>query len=408
MATVLPFKAFLPEKSAAQYIVSRAVENYTKDQLQEITSSNPRSFLNIIRPAAHDEPKRMVRKRFLDFLKAGHFHPCKKDSYLIYRQTEGEKSYNGIIALASVKDYESGSIKLHEQTLTERENLLAEYLDQVNLNAEPVCFAHPRSIELENAIRLIQRKKPFLDFQEGDNFRHQVWVAHSEEEIKVIQKAFAQIPAIYIADGHHRSASSVRLAEIRRQELGRENEQDPWEYFMGIFFSEDQLEIFEFNRLIKGFEDFNLDILLNKLERDFIIIPHQENPFEPMFQHEFGMYTKEKWFELNLKNKERLGSNPVDTLDPQIFNTYILEPCFGMHDLKTDKRIRFLTGKAGLETLKQRVDSGKYQAGFTLYPVSVKELFTIADQHLTMPPKSTWVEPKLLSGLSVYDLGEKK
>ncbi len=407
MATVLPFKAFLPEKSAAHHIVSRAVENYTKDQLHEITSSNSKSFLNIIRPKALDEPKRMVRERFFDFLNAGLFHPCKKESYLIYRQTEGEKSYNGIIALAAVKDYEAGVIKLHEQTLTERENLLAEYLDQVHLNAEPVCFTHPRSLELENAIRLIQRKKPFLDFQEGDKFRHQVWVAHSEEDLKSIQRAFELIPSIYIADGHHRSASSVRLAEIRRHEIGKKNEKDPWEFFMGIFFSEDQLQIFEFNRLVKGFDDFSLDQLLKKLEQDFIIIPHQDNPFEPMFPHEFGMYAQGQWFELNLKNQEKLGKNPVDTLDPQIFNTFILEPCFGIHDLKTDKRIRFLTGKAGLETLKQRIDSGKYQAGFTLYPVSVKELFNIADQHLTMPPKSTWVEPKLLSGLSVYDLGEK-
>ena len=404
MALVLPFKAFLPEKLSAQQVVSRAVENYSKEELLSITASNPKSYLNIIRPANHDEPKNMVRVRFKEFVQKNWFHALKKDSYLIYRQTDAERSFNGIIALASVKDYENGQIKLHEQTLTERENLLAEYLDQVNLNAEPVCFTHPRNLHLENAIQTIQKKKPYLDFQENESIRHQLWLAQNEDEIRSIRVAFENIPAIYIADGHHRSASSVRLAEIRRKQQETLKNNSPWEFFMSIFFSEDQLQIIEFNRLVRDIEGFNLDQLLAKLENNFSIIPHGENPFEPMYPHEFGMYSEGQWYELNLKNQEQLGNNPVDRLDPQIFNTFIAEPCFGIFDLKTDKRIRFLSGKSGLEILQQRVDSGKYQAGFTLFPVSVQELFTIADHHLTMPPKSTWVEPKLLSGLSVYDL----
>ena len=407
MPVVLPFKAILPEKFAVQQIVSRAVETYTREQVAEIIQTNPKSFLNVIRPKGKNESKRMVRKRFFDFLNRGYFVSSDKASYLVYRQTDGAKTYDGIIGLASVTDYEHGQIKRHEQTLTERENLLAEYLDEVNLNAEPVCFTHPRSSDLDRLIRQICSKKPYLDFQENDQIRHQVWMADSAEELKSIQLAFEALPALYIADGHHRSASSVRLAQRRRSSSMFTDKMNPWEFFLGIFFSEDQLQIFEFNRLVKDIDGFNLSQLLEKLKQYFVVIPHQENSFEPMWPHEFGMYAEGQWFELNLKDQERLKPNPVDRLDPQIFNAFILEPCFGIQDLKTDKRIRFMSGKAGIEALKQQVDSGKFQAAFTLFPVSVAELFTIADQGLTMPPKSTWVEPKLLSGLSVYDLGQE-
>ncbi len=406
MARVLPFAAYTPPPELAANVASRSVEHYSKAQLAEIQTANLLSFLNIIKPAVEDEDKTNIRKRFFEGILKGQFKKVKKQCYFIYRQSIGDVSYDGIIALASVADYEAGKIKLHEQTLTHRENLLAEYLDKVNLNAEPVCFTFPRSLALESILIMVQRRKPYLDFEETDKTRHQVWMAHAEEELSLISDAFKELPAIYIADGHHRSASSVRLAQLRRNNLAHHHANSSSEFFMGIFFAENQLKIFEYNRLVKNIDGFSLKDLLKKLEINFQIIPHNKNPFEPMYNHEFGMYSEGQWYELNLKAKIQLGDNPVESLEPEVFNHYILAPCFNITDIKTDKRIGFLSGKTPLEELSKKVDSGKYQAAFTLFPVSEAELFAVADRGLTMPPKSTWVEPKLLSGLTVYDLGE--
>jgi uncharacterized protein (DUF1015 family) len=404
MARIFPFKAYMPLQEKVKEVASRAVENYSKQEINQILEINPISYLQVINPTKLNEPKENIRKRFIALTEKGVFEKTQRASYYIYRQSTEDSSYDGIIALADVADYELGHIKLHEQTLTRRENLLADYLDIVNLNAEPVCFTYPFSKTINEQIQLIQIRKPFLDFEEDDKTRHQIWLASDEIELQNIANGFAEIPFIYIADGHHRTASSVRLAHKRRLAISDNCKEKPYEHFLGIFLADNQLKILEFNRLIRQIDNFYLTELLEKLRLNFEVFPHNKNPFEPEHAKVFGMYVEGNWYELRVKNTSKYGDNPVENLDPEILNHLILEPCFGITDLKTDKKVGFISGKAGLDNLIESVDSGKYQIAFTLFPVSVKELFTIADMGLTMPPKSTWVEPKLLSGLTVYDL----
>ena len=325
----------------------------------------------------------------------------------MYKQYKGGFEYLGIIACTSIDDYLNGVIRIHEQTLTEREEKLKEYLEVCEFNAEPVLFCYPDNPKLEAILKRVSAGQAVYDFSTSDKVRHSLWPVSDVATVAEIQKEFSAMPAIYIADGHHRSASSTLLGKQRRKEVGNYSGQEAFNFYLGVFFSETQLRIFDFNRLVKDLGDLSREALLKKLAEKFTVTKIEQALFKPAQIHEISMYLPGQWYSLSCKTGTFTDTDPVKSLDAFILTEHILSPVFGIHDLKTDQRIGFVPGVKGAEALKQAVDQGKAAVAFGLFPVTMDHLKWIADTHNIMPPKSTWVEPKMRSGLVVYSFEEQ-
>ncbi len=404
MAVVKPFAAVRPAADKVHLVASRSYVSYTKPQLRSKLYENPYSFLHIIHPdmGSHKLHKTanledrflMVKKKYAEFLKEDILVKDEVPGYYIYRQIKNGHPFTGIIASVSVKDYQEGKIKIHEQTLSKREETFTKYLDITDINAEPVLLMSQRSIELEKLFADYLSEKPEYDFTTTNRDRHQLWLIQKKEDIEKVTKIYAGMDALYIADGHHRSASSASLCEKRNK--NNHQPDAPWNYFLAYILDENTVRIYEFNRLVKDLNGMSKEAFLKALEKDFYI---NECPplYKPIQKGEFVVYLEKEWYCLTIKVH-------TQELDAQVLSDKILSPILGIHDLRKDKRVSFIDGPKGLEGLKQAVDKDKFAVGFGLFPVSFSELKSIADQNGTMPPKSTWVEPKLRSGLVVYEL----
>jgi uncharacterized protein (DUF1015 family) len=417
MAIVLPFRAFRPANDKVHLVASRSVDGYQSGELHEKLASNPYTFLHVINPDFGDtgktkagSPERLkkVKSKFNAFVNAGVLNHDERSAYYIYKQFKNGLEYLGIIALTSIDDYMKGVIKIHEQTLTQREEKLKEYLEVCEFNAEPVLFCYPENKVLETLLQDVSKTQPVYDFSTSDRVRHSLWLVNDEQRLKQIETAFENMPAIYIADGHHRSASSTLLGKQRRLEKGKYTGKEAFNYYLGVFFSETQLRIFDFNRFVKDSGGMSEAQLLEKLSAKFEIKKINENVYKPKLKHEFSMYTRGQWYALIAKPEIYLDSDPIKSLDAFILTEHILSPLFDIHDLKTDQRVGFVPGVKGPEALKHVVDEGKAEIAFGLFPVSMNHLKWIADTHNIMPPKSTWVEPKMRSGLIIYSFDEKQ
>ncbi len=411
MAQVKPFRGIRPRPDNAAKVVIRSYDSYSKKEIRQLLSSNRLSFANVIRPefltgknapANSSQLFQLSRNVFDQLLESGVLEQDEVPSFYVYTQHIGKMSFTGILGCASVDDYDSGVIRIHEQTIASREAVLRDYLDVVEINAEPVCFTYPRNGSLELLTEIVKQNPPQLDFEDDEGKKHQLWQVSSPEWTAKFTEKFALLQHIYIADGHHRSASSVLLAHDRWVRSSKVTGAEPWNYFLGVFFPDDQLKILEFNRVVKDLGNKGVGQFLEELSTDFEIHFKEQIPIKPEQPGHFGMCVGGNWYKLVYRH--RRSTESVASLDVSILSDRILAPLLGIRDLRNDTRIDFVPGTKGLQELERLINTGKYDVAFTLFPVRGEEFYTISDQGKTMPPKSTYVVPKLLSGLVIYPL----
>lgn len=415
MAIVKPFKGIRPSKDKVHLVASRSVDTYKPSELNAKLAENPYSFLHIIKPKFIQEQKvnanspeylKKIKANYDRFIKEGIFENDNEQSFYVYRQEKDGNTYTGIIGCASIDDYFNGVIKIHEQTLTKKEEKLRDYLEVCDFNAEPVCLTYPADAVIDQTVDSIIKGEPVFDFTTTDRVRHKLWKVDDEQRVKFISDRFKKIPAVYIADGHHRSASSALLGKKKREQKPDYTGDEPFNYFMAIFFPEHQLKIFDFNRVVKDLNGLREPEFIGKLEEKFVVEEKGPEPYKPQQLHNLSMYLEGRWYSLTAKPGTYIKNDPVESLDVSILSKHVLGPVLGIYDLKTDKRIGFVPGVKGMEELKAQVDSGKAKVAFGLYPVTMDQLKAISDTGNIMPPKSTWVEPKLRSGLVVFGLND--
>mgnify|MGYP000277136170 FL=1 len=401
MTKIKPFKGFFPKQNLGAEISTKPINTYTEEEIQQLMETNPDSFLNII---LHDEKEHKLELKqrfektkylFEESIEKGNFQQSSKESFYIYRQSGNGNSYTGIIGGAFAGDYQNGKIKKHELTLTKREKLFTKYLTHTGFNAEPVLLVYPKKEALSVLIDQTVRSAPIHDFTSEDNLRHELWELSDEASIALIESNFAEIPNVYIADGHHRSASSNRLSLQNK-------EKESTQYIMSLLMSDDDVHIFDFNRVIKNSDGLSYEQIKAKLSSEFTITEESETLLSPKNKHEFTLYLFDRWIRIKLKKDFSSNTGIIEQLDSQIITDCILDPIFGIKELTKDKRVNFVPGNEGLHSLQEKVDKGNYDVAIAMYPVSFEELKLIADNNLIMPPKSTYIAPKLRSGLTVY------
>jgi uncharacterized protein (DUF1015 family) len=403
MPSLRPFNAVRPTRDKVHLVASRSYVSYTALQLRSKLTENPYSFLHIIHPDMtatnlHKtidlrERFKQVRGKYDEFLSEGILKRDETPSLYIYRQIKAGHAFTGIIGAVSVDDYLSGKIKIHEKTIAKREETFVQYLDITKINAEPVLLMARDSKTIDDIIAQKTLERPEYDFTTTNKVHHQFWVLDDAGAIEAITQAYAQQDAFYIADGHHRSSSSTLLFEKHKQSITSEN--DPMRYCLAYILSEENVRIYEFNRIVKDLNGLSGKDVLDRLRESFNL-EVASGPFHPHRKGEMGMYLDNNWYKLTLKESS-------DMLDVQLLTDLVLEPVFGISDLRKDKRIAFMEGPKGLDTLSQAIDKQGTGAAFTLFAPTVGDIKRIADAGQTMPPKSTWVEPKLRSGLVVYE-----
>ena len=413
MAKVIPFKAIRPQNDKVHLVASRSVDGYNPAELRDKLSGNPYSFLHVINPDFDDgirtnpgskERLLKVKNHFKKFIRENVFLRDESPCYYLYRQIKEGNEFIGIIACTSIDDYMNGVIKIHEQTLTQREEKLKDYLEVCEFNAEPVLFCYPNDSVIDTLSDEIATTRPDYDFTTADKLRHTLWVINDKEHVNLLMDRFATIPNIYIADGHHRSSSATLLGKLRRSTRKSYTGEEAFNYFLGIFFPETHLKIYDYNRIVRDLNGLSVNEIKHRLHTHFTIIEITANDFKPSKKHQLSMYVDNQWYALNAKESIYNPKDPIDSLDSAILTKYILSPIFDINDLRTDKRIAFVPGVRGSSELKKQVDEGKAAIAFGLFPVTMEHLKWIADTNNIMPPKSTWVEPKMRSGLIIYSL----
>lgn len=411
MTKIIPFKALRPVRDKAHLVATRPYYSYKKNVLEAKLEDNPYTFLHIINPefgsSIKTEPNsperfKLVTEKYGEFIRDGILFHDEKPHVYLYRQTKENHQFVGVIAGASVEEYEQDLIKKHEATLTSREEMFVNYLDIVGYNAEPVLLSYPHNESLESLIDNYVQERPEYEFSTTDKIKHELWVL-AESKTHEIANAFKSLKASYIADGHHRSASSSGLLK-RRMDAGKTNYLNE-HYFLAFFIDENRLKILEFNRLVKTLNGLSERDFLNRLEKSFFIKVLM-NAAKPSHEHQLTMCLNGKWYELNCKKYIIEENHPVNCLDAEILTRYVLTPVLGIKDLKTDDNIEFVSGAESLESFESNISQGEFHVGFVLFPVSMEQVKKVADNKMIMPPKSTWVEPKLRSGLTIYHINE--
>lgn len=407
MAKIKPFRAYRPVRDKAHLVITKPYYAYKKSYLKAKLESNPFTFIHVITPDYFMKEKpepgsreryELIRNQFEKFLDDGIFFKEDKPSFYIYRQKTPTNEYVGIIAGASVEDYDSGHIKKHEATITQRERMFADYLEITGFNAEPVLISYPEDEIVEDIINLVVQGRPEYEFTTTDVLTHELWVIPHEYENTLIEH-FDKIKDTYIADGHHRCASSSVLAKRKN---GDEN--CPSNHFLALFMSENKLKIMDFNRVISDLNGHTKKEVKDLLSEKFHIKKSKESLFKPTKEHQMTMYLGNKWYILEPKENTFDEKDSVASLDAEILTQNVLKPIFDIHDLKTDERIQFISGEKGMKGLKKAVDKGEGKVAFALFPVEIEHVKQVADENRIMPPKSTWIEPKLRSGLTIYDI----
>lgn len=406
MAKIKPFKAVCPAADKVALVTCRTYDDYSSAELAAWLDFNPYSFLHVIHPAYANAQKVSLEKRFKAV--ANKYQDFKHDQILIEEehpvfylyeiQSKGQ-TFTGIIAGTSVKDYQDNVIKKHEDTLQYRVELFKDYLHQTNFNTEPVLITYPDSVEINTFIALRKKSKPVYEYSTTNKEKHTLWKIDTQSEIYWLQEHFEEIPNLYIADGHHRSASAELLYE-QDKHLGNEN----LNYFMSFLIAESNVKIYEFNRLIRDLNGLSKDDFIKKLSENFIIKAKDQEIWKPQNKFEFGMYLDGSFYALFYKYENHNESSILDSLDAQILYDKVLFPILGIEDLRNDERIDYIPGKQSISVIKDLIDEGEFEVGFMLYPSDINEIKALADNNLIMPPKSTYIEPKFRSGLVVYEL----
>uniref|UniRef100_UPI003FF10598 DUF1015 domain-containing protein n=1 Tax=Prevotella sp. TaxID=59823 RepID=UPI003FF10598 len=414
MATIKPFRGLRPPKELVEKVESRPYDVLNSEEARAEAGDNAMSLYHIIKPEIDFEPgtseydPRVYSKateNFEAFQRNGWLVQDKDEHYYIYAQTMNGKTQYGLVVGAYVDDYLNGVIKKHELTRRDKEEDRMKHVRATNANMEPVFFAYPDNEVLDNLINRYAATEPEYDFIAPiDGFRHQFWVISDPADMQAITAEFAKMPSLYIADGHHRSAAAALVgAEKARQNPNHRGDEE-YNYFMAVCFQASQLTILDYNRVVKDLNGLTADEFLKALSVDFVVEDKGTDASRPSRLHEFSLYLDGHWFSLVAKPGTFDDADPIGVLDVDISSRLILDKILGIKDLRSDKRIDFVGGLRGLDELKRRVDSGEMRIALALYPVSMKQIMDIADSGKIMPPKATWFEPKLRSGLVVHKL----
>ncbi len=414
MAIVKPFRGIRPPAELVEEVESRPYDVLNSDEARAEAEGNEKSLYHIIKPeidfpegTSEYDPRvyQKAAENFEMFQRNGWLVQDKDEHYYIYAQTMNGKTQYGIVVGAYVNDYLTGVIKKHELTRRDKEEDRMKHVRVCNANMEPVFFAYPDDSVLDALIARCTSAKPVYDFIAPiDGFRHRFWIVESADDIKTITEEFAKMPALYIADGHHRSAAAALVGAEKAQQNPAHRGDEEYNYFMAVCFPASQLTILDYNRVVKDLNGLTDDEFLEKLKVHFSVVPKGRLQYAPRQMHEFSLYLGGVWYSLIAKDGTYDSSDPIDVLDVSISSKYILDEILGIKDLRSDKRIDFVGGLRGLEELKRRVDSGEMKMALALYPVTMKQIMDIADSGAIMPPKATWFEPKLRSGLVVHKL----
>ncbi len=414
MAILKPFKGIRPPKEIVQLVASRPYDVLNSEEAREEAKGNEKSLLNIIKPEINFEPgfdehdPKVYDKAvemFTHFQNEGWLRKDQKEMYYIYAQTMNGKTQYGIVGASGVEDYITGVIKKHELTRPDKEEDRMIHVRVNNANIEPVFFTFRAVQELDDLMqKWTFEHKAEYDFVAEDEIGHHFWVVDNDEVISRITEIFKDIPYTYVADGHHRTAAAALVGAEKKKANPNHTGQEEYNFFLTVLFPDNQLQIIDYNRVVKDLNGLSEADFIMAVERNFIVKEVGEQVYKPQRLHTFGMYMDGKWFSLESKEGTYNDNDPIGVLDVTICSNLILDEILGIKDLRTDKRIEFVGGIRGLGELEKRVDSGEMKVAFALYPVSMKQLMDIADTGNIMPPKVTWFEPKLRSGLVIHSL----
>ena len=412
MSKIIPFKAVRPAPDKVGLVSCRNYEDYSPAELAAWLDFNPYSFLHVINPAYVNAQKITLDKRFKgvahkyqDFKNEEVFISEENPVFFLYEIQTKNRTFTGIVAGTSIEDYKNNVIKKHEDTLQYRVELFKDYLHQTGFNTEPVLMTYPDNKTINTWIEDKKKSQPIYNYTTTNKQKHQLWKVETNQEITWLQQQFENISELYIADGHHRSASAELLHD-QDKHLGNPN----LNYFMSFLIAESEVKIYEFNRIIRDLNGFNATEFLEKLENNFIIKNKDQELWKPESKFEFGMYLDGNFYALFYKQENNFTINNDDknailnNLDAQILYDKVLQPLLAIEDLRNDERIEYIPGKQSILTLKELVDEGEFAVGFMLFPSDISEIKALADNNLIMPPKSTYIEPKFRSGLMIYEL----
>ena len=411
MAIINPFKAVRPTRDKVSLVASRSYQSYTQAEREARLDHNPFSFLHIVNPGykyakeiSGEARYKLVKNRYSEFKEDGVFVQDPKPCFYIYKIVDRDlQVFNGIVAAASIDDYNNNVIKKHEDTIASREVVFKDYLKTVGFNAEPVLLTYPDNDTISKIIAEKQKERAEFEFTTTYRDTHYLWQIDEAADINAIIKAFKVMDTLYIADGHHRSSSSQLLAETLKNENPNHTGNESYNYFMSYLISESELRIHEFNRLVKDLNGLSKEEFLIKLDTVYRIENRGIMPYQPSKPHHFSMYLDGEFYSLHLRKTEYAINTSLDALDAQILYKTILEPILGISDLRNDTRILYLSGKKDIVNLKSKVDSKDYTVGFGMVPATITQMKQIADDGLKMPPKSTYIEPKIRSGVTIYE-----
>lgn len=414
MAKIRPFRGLRPPRDIAFDVQCRPYDVLSSEEARKEAAGNEKSLYHIIKPEIdfpvgidESDPRVYAKaaENFLKFQQKSWLVQDEQPMYYVYAQTMNGRTQYGIVVAAAVEDYMNGVIKKHELTRRDKEEDRMKHVRVCDANMEPVFFAYPDNEVLDKLINEITSSSPEYDFIAPiDGFRHRLWPIAHPQDIETVTEAFAQIPYLYIADGHHRSAAAALVGAEKARQNPAHTGKEEYNFFMAVCFPASQLTILDYNRVVKDLNGMTEDEFLKALSQDFEVDIPQEQPYKPACKHEFSLYLSGTWHRLTLKPGLCNESDPIDSLDVSISSRLILDKLLNIKDLRSDKRIDFVGGLRGLGELQHRVDSREMKAALALYPVQMQEIMDIADSGNIMPPKATWFEPKLRSGLVVHKL----
>jgi uncharacterized protein (DUF1015 family) len=412
MAVLRKFKALRPKKGLEDKVASYPYDVLDSDEARELVKDNEYSFLHVVKPEVDlpvgtdlysQEVYDKARENLDRFVDHGILIQEDSPRLYIYRQVMDGKEQYGIVGCVSVDDYEDDVIKKHEHTRPKKEADRIKHVDITNVNAGPIFLTYRQRDQVDNFVDKVIQNDPVYDFTTPDGIQHTVWIVSDDIADEIISE-FGDIDTLYVADGHHRSASAAKVANMRRKINPNHTGDEEYNYFLAVLFPDAHLRILDYNRVLKNLNGHSEEDLVAALEDNFGVERIGSSPYKPAEKGEFGMYYKGNWYKLIVRPEKAVKDDPVKSLDIAFLQDHLLAPFFGIDDPRTSENIDFVGGIRGLEELKRLVDGGKYQVAFAIYPTSIHELMRIADAGKVMPPKSTWFEPKLRSGLLIHSL----
>ena len=414
MATIKPFRGVRPPKNLVERVESKPYDVLNSEEARKEAGDNEMSLYHIIKPeinfpegTSEYDPRvyQSAADHFKMFQDKGWLVQDNKENYYIYAQTMNGKTQYGLVVGAYVNDYLNGVIKKHELTRRDKEEDRMKHVRVCNANMEPVFFAYPDNSTLNSLLNRYAATEPEYDFiAPGDGFRHQFWIVSDENDIKLITEEFKKMPALYIADGHHRSAAAALVGAEKAKQNPHHTGKEEYNYFMAVCFQASQLTILDYNRVVKDLNGLTTEQFLKALAEDFEVEDMGTENYRPAKLHEFSLYIDGHWYKLTAREGRYDNNDTIGVLDVDISSRLIIDKLLGIKDLRSDKRIDFVGGLRGLGELKRRVDSGEMRMALALYPVTMKQIMDIADSGKIMPPNATWFEPKLRSGLIIHKL----